>query len=85
VAKADRAASRSLALGLVAIPTIVLLGLGAVVGLVAVVLGFRALGGETGHSGRAGVGIATGLIAIVIVIAAVIWLASEPLGTCVYC
>ena len=85
VGRADHAASLSLALGLVAIPTVLVFGLGALVGLVAVVLGIRALGGETGRSGRAWAGIGSGLIAMLIVIAVLIWLASEPIGACPYC
>ncbi|HEY3069878.1 MAG TPA: hypothetical protein VGJ34_06140 [Gaiellaceae bacterium] len=54
-------------------------------GLAAVVLGIRALGGETGRPGRAWAGIGTGLIAMLIVVVALIWLASEPIGACPYC
>jgi uncharacterized membrane protein YkgB len=81
IEKADREAGWSLGLGLVSIPTVVL-GIGALLGIVALVLGMRAISGQTEHRGRAGIGIASGLIALLIAIAIIAWLATDPLAVC---
>jgi hypothetical protein len=84
--RANGAASWSMGVGLLSIPTVVAFGLGAVLGFVATALGVYALSRETDHRSRAVAGIVLGLIPVLFVFALLIWLAEEGgVGACPYC
>jgi hypothetical protein len=71
--RGNRFARRSLVWGLVAIPSVILLGLGGVFGIVALVYGLRALEADTDRVVSACIGLLCGVIAVVT--AALFWYA----------
>jgi hypothetical protein len=64
--RANRFARRSLAWGLLAIPTVILFGLGGVFGIVAIAYGARALNADTDRVVSACTGVGCGAIAVVV-------------------
>lgn len=64
--RANRFARRSLAWGLLAIPTLILFGLGGVFGIVAIAYGARALNTDTDRVVSACIGVGCGAIAVVV-------------------
>jgi hypothetical protein len=77
--KADRAATRGLALGIAAVLTSILLGVGGVLGLIAIWFAGSPLNNETLRKGQAYGGIACGFVAIVLSIA--LWVLLSSLDT----
>jgi hypothetical protein len=64
--RANRFARRSLVWGLLAIPTLILFGLGGLFGIVAITYGARALNAETDRLASACIGVVCGAIAVVV-------------------